>query len=670
MKKITSILCALALVLSVSAAPQLKSIKNAASADKTMLEKAAVLNPETAKTIHFAQAKAIKAPAIRKATYDIEIVYVSEKYYASSSDIYCVMYDKSGMIYRFDIFIEAGTEELALDHEYTEADLDNSYSWWGTSAATGLGYDELSFIKTVDGEGNVKIVVVATDENGDVLNLTYDPANLPVAPAGGAFAADEIGINAGSGYVQYVLTSSADDLKFFFCINLASGTDVESGVTYTEADLDLDYSGAEFYGYQGVDVVTATFTKTVALDGSYTIDAAFVDADGNNWKVTAEQTAPTVIDLTFNKGVQFYDNTASSGTQHWQVMFEDDEYQISLVALTDVIAGDYEASDLYADYTAIVDKVNGIIFTMTSGTVTVTENVDGSINFAGTFVDDNHNTIFNLDITYVEPTAEVTVDVNITDALFSATTFTYYWYSYAGYMISGTDANGVTVALELVADDINGDFTSADLWEDPTVVDEGADVAIYTVGDIHIESDDVARTRTLTVELLGFNSKLYKVTMTGEIPEPQDFEFSFSGTEVYFEDNIADYGYWEFVGENDDVEIWFSNAGSIDHIAGTYATDDLDGDYSYVYDKATGTQVGFSAAVVEITEQSNGSLHLYAECVGKDGNNYIITMQYGDAPTAIENTKAEVKAVKVLRNGQLVIIKNGVEYNAVGAQVK
>ena len=41
----------------------------------------------------------------------------------------------------------------------------------------------------------------------------------------------------------------------------------------------------------------------------------------------------------------------------------------------------------------------------------------------------------------------------------------------------------------------------------------------------------------------------------------------------------------------------------------------------------------------------------------------------GNFPTAISNTAAENKAVKFFENGQLVIIKNGVKYNALGAQL-
>ncbi len=41
----------------------------------------------------------------------------------------------------------------------------------------------------------------------------------------------------------------------------------------------------------------------------------------------------------------------------------------------------------------------------------------------------------------------------------------------------------------------------------------------------------------------------------------------------------------------------------------------------------------------------------------------------GDFQTAISNTAVESKAVKFFENGQLVIIKNGVKYNALGAQL-
>ena len=53
------------------------------------------------------------------------------------------------------------------------------------------------------------------------------------------------------------------------------------------------------------------------------------------------------------------------------------------------------------------------------------------------------------------------------------------------------------------------------------------------------------------------------------------------------------------------------------------------------------------------------------------GNPFNVTdiVLVGDFPSDISNTAAESKAVKFFENGQLVIIKNGVKYNALGAQL-
>ena len=53
------------------------------------------------------------------------------------------------------------------------------------------------------------------------------------------------------------------------------------------------------------------------------------------------------------------------------------------------------------------------------------------------------------------------------------------------------------------------------------------------------------------------------------------------------------------------------------------------------------------------------------------GNTFNVTdiVLVGDFLSDISNTAAESKAVKFIENGQLVIIKNGVKYNALGAQL-
>lgn len=56
-----------------------------------------------------------------------------------------------------------------------------------------------------------------------------------------------------------------------------------------------------------------------------------------------------------------------------------------------------------------------------------------------------------------------------------------------------------------------------------------------------------------------------------------------------------------------------------------------------------------------------------------DGVTYAITLFYVDGikkPTAVDNILTAEKAVKVIENGQIVIIKNGVRYDALGQQIQ
>ena len=69
-------------------------------------------------------------------------------------------------------------------------------------------------------------------------------------------------------------------------------------------------------------------------------------------------------------------------------------------------------------------------------------------------------------------------------------------------------------------------------------------------------------------------------------------------------------------------------------------------------------------------EKIAASEHLLVQFNKEAGAPFNVTdiVLVGDFTTAIDNTVMENKAVKSFENGQLVIIKNGVKYNALGAQ--
>lgn len=65
-----------------------------------------------------------------------------------------------------------------------------------------------------------------------------------------------------------------------------------------------------------------------------------------------------------------------------------------------------------------------------------------------------------------------------------------------------------------------------------------------------------------------------------------------------------------------------------------------------------------------------GNVTIYFRPDGEGGEGWHYGYIYVDVPQAIENTAAEMKAVKTVINGQLVIIKGDKIYNATGAQIR
>jgi len=63
-----------------------------------------------------------------------------------------------------------------------------------------------------------------------------------------------------------------------------------------------------------------------------------------------------------------------------------------------------------------------------------------------------------------------------------------------------------------------------------------------------------------------------------------------------------------------------------------------------------------------------GTLMTYGSEKEMDKNNFLV--EFEDVATAISNTAVDAKAVKTFENGQLIIIKNGVKYNALGAMIQ
>lgn len=109
---------------------------------------------------------------------------------------------------------------------------------------------------------------------------------------------------------------------------------------------------------------------------------------------------------------------------------------------------------------------------------------------------------------------------------------------------------------------------------------------------------------------------------------------------------------------------------------GTYTINDVYMDYCELYNAWFGYGLNILDLNFEIidTDMDTYGDWIEGEVYASDGLIHPFVMPFvhplAPTPTAIENNEAEIKATKSLKNGQLVIEKNGLKYNVLGASLK
>ena len=398
MKKIFTLTLGVLLTLSTFAIPQSKKAALGQLPDKQSLRQTEMIKsvyqgvPRTA-------SKMAKAP---KATTSVTILAYTAQYY-SSYNIY--IYDlrgDNGLTYSF-AFPSTGEDMVVEGQTYTLSDMDTEWSYWYDDSFDYADYTTASFTKTTDASGNVKIIASVTDTNGDVWDLLYDQASLPETPKGGTYSASSVEANyfSSSSDIQYTLEFEEDKLKFYFDIILPSGVkDVESGKAYTLTDMDEDYSFGQYNSANYIIFSSASFTKTVAEDGSYTIAAVVVDEEGNTWNLSASQAAPSVKEQTLT-----LNGILNQGETAWQIEAADADSTIivSLLGLGSSAVGEFTEDDFYSYYSFVLINSTYTFYSLTEANITITQSDDkylvtGTIKTAN---DDNplDQIIFTLNLT-------------------------------------------------------------------------------------------------------------------------------------------------------------------------------------------------------------------------------------------------------------------------------
>ena len=474
--------------------------------------------------------------------------------------------------------------------------------------------------------------------------------------------------------------------RYTFDIYCAAGEkDVVSGQTYTIDNMWATYCALQEYdasqqGYVNSDpFVEASFTKTVNADGSFTIEALAKGQSGAVYRMSFGKAAPIEEDITLNGTIVF----ANYGIDCADIVAADEDTTVLVSLLMPYmtsrkIVGSFTEEDLYDDYTYIFKVVDedtlGYFIQSADFKIVYDEDAEHYV-LAGTFntyeaSNPAQTVIFTINLTLE---GEAPAEVVPSDMTFQF----------------DVTEEGVTVIPS----------NEVDPW-DYTIISQ-AELDYYCGGDIDVLAsmiydnygDDNAAPGDYTISFTSIQSAGY----TGEVLivvwgadggvttpaasqllnvpaiEPSDnqitvvfnettqkMEFTTTNEEdTYFLwiESLADYNKYQsdFSQEsvNAETDDWINTIAQAGYISYYLFSGNMELDI-------TGAVDGEGDYVI-----------LVAPAVGSTRNGDAIYLQFHySVQEGIEEVLAAGKAAKVVRDGQVLILKGDKVFNAFGAQLK
>lgn len=456
MKKIFSFLCALAIVLSASAAPM-----NLRPIGKKQLTKDAIVN-------HVRKA-APKAPA----QLNGEVINI-EANNLSIDDSYLQLYlQYFGYGY---VGISGSNDEWAVE----AALFPMSEEYFTTYSSddedielTVYDADENEIALTVtSAELNQQakgqqFLASAVDEEGNTynINLTLFAPDEPKA---------EINLDFGEGTGKYY----AEDADWYFTgeradylVTLDIVTTPEIEGSYTKEDFLLNYTG--LYTVDGEDTtkIEGIFdaNATIVLkDGVYNIAADLFLGDENLYHVKLQYVKPVATDTvryTFEEPVSIDDFGGD-----FYFVAKSDKYLLYMDYYSTTIAGEFALADLYTDYVGLY-TINGtdtasVAYEDVSLKVVEDETgYDVTVNYLATDL-----TCYIFTLRSNKAVVDEVVQINLDNADHQDISASSWYYGFSHYVLAANADSSFVAALAIANDEFIGSFTEADLNQSYTGV--------------------------------------------------------------------------------------------------------------------------------------------------------------------------------------------------------
>lgn len=220
------------------------------------------------------------------------------------------------------------------------------------------------------------------------------------------------------------------------------------------------------------------------------------------------------------------------------------------------------------------------------------------------------------------------------------------------------------------SDEVAGTYNvGTDLDDEWTyLVPESGDTVRFVSGSLVVAVADNGDV-TITGSMVGDDGNTYKFDLFYSEPKPEK-TVNISIPDWDLDDTYLDYGLFALAGEAENgdyvqIALWMPEDAA--DIYGEYTDEDLDDQYLGSWLEIGEEELYIFSATIKIEEGAEGRALVTAELLCYNNTLYKVTTLVGEGYDYIYGSK---KAIKSIMNGQLIIEKNGVRYNANGAVIR
>ena len=493
-------------------------------------------------------------------------------------------------------------------------------------------------------------------------------------------------------------TISVADAEYALQLDIWSENSESAVGEYDSAneDFDLDYTEVEiFTSGSNSTVLDAKSAKAVIVErnDSLLIAAEIIASDGVKYIFDAFFAAPTKQgEVTIEATNLVIDDSLFDFFGVVMATASNDDYDVNFFlpgTSGDFVIGEETSGDInnIQIYSGAIKIINGSEGAELTGTVLCYDNIE-----------------YTLDLKYVRPDKTRDIAIEINDAVLTI------YPDYNDWQVVGANAdNTFYVAIDVISDAVEGTYSEAYL-----------DLQYTAIDSVYVQNDSLKVAEEYTPLALNiivtFNAQDSTAVITGtylgqgylngkDVPE---FTLSIAAkvvtyvpsTEIEYdaEENfnvqyptyevddtyLADYGVLFITAANDDretieLEVWLPT-GASELVAGEYpvSADEL---VPGTITAGSVSDQGLSGSFAGTTDDEgyfniplwfivDGVMtvndNAVIEVQGINSKGYKVNARLGEYGASVANTDAKAVATKILRNGQLIIRRNNVEYDAQG----